>query len=46
MPVLLKPYDIVRSPRGSTCRFYLGDCIEVLNQLPAQSIDVIVTSPP
>ena len=46
MPVLLKPYDIVRSPRGSTSRFYLGDCIEVLNQLPAQSIDVIVTSPP
>jgi site-specific DNA-methyltransferase (adenine-specific) len=46
MPVLLKPFDIVRSPRGSTSRFYLGDCIEVLNQLPAQSIDVIVTSPP
>jgi site-specific DNA-methyltransferase (adenine-specific) len=46
MPVLLKPYEIVRSPRGSTSRFYLGDCIEVLNQLPAQSIDVIVTSPP
>jgi site-specific DNA-methyltransferase (adenine-specific) len=47
MPLLLKPYDIVRSsPRGHTSRFYLGDCIEVLNQLPAQSIDVIVTSPP
>jgi site-specific DNA-methyltransferase (adenine-specific) len=46
MPVPLKPYDIVRTPRGSTSRFYLGDCIEVLNQLPAQSIDVIVTSPP
>ena len=46
MPVLLKPYQIVRTPRGSTSRFYLGDCIEVLNQLPAQSIDVIVTSPP
>jgi site-specific DNA-methyltransferase (adenine-specific) len=46
MPVLLKPYDSVRTPRGSTSRFYLGDCIEVLNQLPAQSIDVIVTSPP
>jgi site-specific DNA-methyltransferase (adenine-specific) len=46
MPVLLKPYEIIRSPRGSTSRFYLGDCIEVLNHLPAQSIDVIVTSPP
>ena len=46
MAVLLKPYDIVRTPRGSSSRFYLGDCIEVFNQLPAQSIDVIVTSPP
>jgi site-specific DNA-methyltransferase (adenine-specific) len=46
MAVLLKPYDIVRTPRGSSSRFYLGDCIEVFNQLPAQSVDVIVTSPP
>jgi site-specific DNA-methyltransferase (adenine-specific) len=46
MGVPLKPYDIVRTPRGSSSRFYLGDCIEVFNQLPAQSVDVIVTSPP
>jgi site-specific DNA-methyltransferase (adenine-specific) len=46
MAVLLKPYDSVRTPRGSSSRFYLGDCIEVFNQLPAQSVDVIVTSPP
>jgi site-specific DNA-methyltransferase (adenine-specific) len=46
MAVLLKPYGIVRTPRGSSSRFYLGDCIEVFNQLPAQSVDVIVTSPP
>lgn len=46
MPVLLKPYRIVRSQQGTTSRFYLGDCIDVLNQLPAQSVDVIVTSPP
>ena len=46
MPVLLKPYHIVRGSRGRTSRFYLGDCIEVLNHLDAQSIDVIVTSPP
>ena len=46
MAVLLKPYEIVRTPRGSSSRFYLGDCIEVFNQLPAQSVDVIVTSPP
>ena len=46
MPVLLKPYRIVRTPRNRSSRFYLGDCIEVMNQLPAQSIDVMVTSPP
>jgi site-specific DNA-methyltransferase (adenine-specific) len=46
MAVPLKPYDIVRTPRGSSSRFYLGDCIEVFSQLSAQSVDVIVTSPP
>ena len=46
MALLPKPYQIVRTPRGSSSRFYLGDCIEVFNQLPAQSVDVIVTSPP
>jgi site-specific DNA-methyltransferase (adenine-specific) len=44
--VLLKPYRVVRRPAGRTSRFYLSDCVEVLNQLPAHSIDVIVTSPP
>ena len=45
MPVLRKPYDIVQtgSTRGT---FYLDDCIEVFRQLPAHSVDVIVTSPP
>src|SRR5918993_3594720 len=46
MPVLLKPYRVVRRPAGRSSRFYLGDCVEVLNQLPAHSVDVIVTSPP
>jgi site-specific DNA-methyltransferase (adenine-specific) len=46
MPVLLKPYRILRTPRNRSSRFYLGDCIEVMNQLPAHSIDVMVTSPP
>jgi site-specific DNA-methyltransferase (adenine-specific) len=32
--------------RRSTYRFYLGDCLEVLERLPAGSIDAIVTSPP
>ena len=45
MSVLLKPYDSVGAGR-STSRFYLADCLEVFQQLPAQSVDVIVTSPP
>ena len=31
---------------GSTYRFYLGDCLKVLDCMPAGSIDAIVTSPP
>ncbi len=27
-------------------RFYQGDCVEILQRLPAQSVDVVVTSPP
>ncbi|MBI4486936.1 MAG: site-specific DNA-methyltransferase [Acidobacteria bacterium] len=27
-------------------RFYLADCVDVFGQLPSQSVDVIVTSPP
>ena len=46
MPVLLKPHAIVTGPRNSSARFYLADCLEVFKQLPAQSVDVIVTSPP
>ena len=46
MPVLLKPYRVVKRSAGRTSRFYLGDCVEVLSQLPAHSVDVIVTSPP
>jgi site-specific DNA-methyltransferase (adenine-specific) len=30
----------------STYRFYLGDCLDLLDRLPAGSIDAIVTSPP
>lgn len=45
MSVLLKPYASV--PTGAaTSRFYLADCLDVLRQLPAKSVDVIVTSPP
>jgi site-specific DNA-methyltransferase (adenine-specific) len=46
MPAILKPYAVLRGIRNSKARFYHADCIEVLNGLPAGSIDVIVTSPP
>jgi site-specific DNA-methyltransferase (adenine-specific) len=46
MSVLLKPHAIVPGTRNASARLYLGDCLEVLKQVPAQSIDVIVTSPP
>jgi site-specific DNA-methyltransferase (adenine-specific) len=46
MPVFVKPYRIVSGRRSVASRFYLGDCIEILSQLPARSVDVIVTSPP
>jgi len=31
---------------GSRFRFYLGDCLELLQRLPPGSLDAIVTSPP
>jgi site-specific DNA-methyltransferase (adenine-specific) len=39
------PYSIFKVGKA-TFRFYLGDCLEVLGQLPSGSIDTIVTSPP
>ena len=45
MSVLLKPYAKI-DLRASTAHFYLADCVEVFAQLPAASVDVIVTSPP
>ena len=43
--VILKPYASA-STGGATGRFYLADCLDVFQQLPAHSVDVIVTSPP
>ena len=43
--MLLKPYEKVETGRA-TSWFYLADCLEVFRQRPAQSVDVIVTSPP
>jgi site-specific DNA-methyltransferase (adenine-specific) len=45
MSVLLKPYARVELG-GTTSAFYLADCLDVFRQLPAESVDVIVTSPP
>ena len=45
MPRFPKPHTVIRSGRA-TYRFYLGDCLTVLESLPEHSIDAIVTSPP
>ena len=46
MSILLKPYANVPCRHHASSCFYLADCIAVFSQLPAASIDVIVTSPP
>src|SRR3954468_21867442 len=46
MSVLSKTYAKIPGRAGVTSRFYLADCVEVFKQLPAHSVDVIVTSPP
>jgi site-specific DNA-methyltransferase (adenine-specific) len=40
-----EPEVSVRAHRAAY-RFYLGDCLEILDRLPPRSVDVIVTSPP
>ena len=44
-PRLPKPHTILNGPRG-TLRFYLGDCLDVLAQLPEGAVSAVVTSPP
>jgi site-specific DNA-methyltransferase (adenine-specific) len=46
MTVPLKPYATAQGRRSAICLFYLADCLEVFEQLPPRSVDVIVTSPP
>lgn len=46
MAILRKPFRFVRGPRNSQGEFHLGDCLELFKDLPAHSVDVIVTSPP
>ncbi len=45
MTRLPPPHTTLKSGR-TTFRFYLGDCLDVLGELPAASLDAIVTSPP
>ena len=45
MPRTLKP-EITISSGQATFRFYRGDALDVLDQLGAQTVDAIVTSPP
>jgi site-specific DNA-methyltransferase (adenine-specific) len=45
MTVLLKPFDKIGTGAASA-RFYHADCLQVFEQLPPHSVDVIVTSPP
>jgi site-specific DNA-methyltransferase (adenine-specific) len=43
--VLLAPFASFRTG-PATARFYHADCLDLFRQLPAASVDVIVTSPP
>jgi site-specific DNA-methyltransferase (adenine-specific) len=45
VPRLPEPHTCLKAGR-TTFRFYLGDCLEILERLPQHSIDAIVTSPP
>ena len=45
VPRLPDPEVSIRA-RGATYRFFLGDCLEVLDRLAPGAVDVIVTSPP
>ncbi len=45
-PRVPPPHVTLTHRSGSTLRFHLGDCVEVLSRLQAGSVDAIVTSPP
>ncbi len=46
MVVVLKPYRVLKGKDRAESVFYLADCLDVFERLSAQSVDVIVTSPP
>jgi site-specific DNA-methyltransferase (adenine-specific) len=45
VPRLPKPHTTLTAGRA-TFRFYLGDCVDLLDRLPAAGVDAMVTSPP
>lgn len=46
MPSRFPPPHTTLTSGRARYRFYLGDCLDLLERLPAASIDAIVTSPP
>ncbi len=46
MSVLLKPFARLAGRADSSLRLFHADCVEIMRELPAHSVDVIVTSPP
>jgi site-specific DNA-methyltransferase (adenine-specific) len=46
MPLFLKPFAKVPGRSSTALQFYNADCLDVFQQLPPHSVDVIVTSPP
>jgi site-specific DNA-methyltransferase (adenine-specific) len=45
-PVVLPTPHAAMQVGRSTLRFFLGDCLDLLGQLPRRSVSAIVTSPP
>ena len=46
MALSITPFKVVSGPKGTRGSFHLGDCLDLFRQMPAHSVDVIVTSPP
>ena len=42
----MQPFAHIDGPKSTAIDLHLGDCLEVLRELPEKSVDVIVTSPP
>ena len=42
----MQPFATIVGQQDAAIQLHLGDCLDVFGQLPEQSVDVIVTSPP